>query len=279
MSDRDLWYLFHDELADIYEPVYLHQFVAHAAQYGLQYLSDANLYNLQPATLTPEAQETIDQIAGDDRVLREQYIDFIQCRRFHHTLLCRQGCKVVFPPAPQRLEELYISTAAMSVSRKPDLTEGVKEEFKGPLDSAMNTRHPVAKALLVALIKESPQAIAFDDVLARVGGELVRDEAAQILLATSLAGLTNLHTAPLPLTNRVAKRPVASPLARYQAKRGRALTTLTHSTVEGEGKFEIKLLPLLDGKHDAAALARKLRVTQRAVDQSLRKLARLGFLC
>ncbi len=191
MSDRDLWYLFHDELADIYEPVYLHQFVAHAAQYGLQYLSDANLYNLQPATLTPEAQETIDQIAGDDRVLREQYIDFIQCRRFHHTLLCRQGCKVVFPPAPQRLEELYISTAAMSVSRKPDLTEGVKEEFKGPLDSAMNTRHPVAKALLVALIKESPQAIAFDDVLARVGGELVRDEAAQILLATSLAGQTS----------------------------------------------------------------------------------------
>ena len=26
MTDRDLWYLFHDELADVYEPVYLHQF-------------------------------------------------------------------------------------------------------------------------------------------------------------------------------------------------------------------------------------------------------------
>jgi 2-polyprenyl-3-methyl-5-hydroxy-6-metoxy-1,4-benzoquinol methylase len=278
MTDRDLWLLFHDELAEIYEPVYFHEFVTHAEKYGLQYLSDANLYNLQPAGLTPEAQETLAQIAGDDRVLHQQYADFIQCRRFHHTLLCRQGLPIVYPPAPERIEELFICTAATSVSQQPDLTEGVEEEFKGPLASAMKTAHPIAKTLLVNLIQEAPQALSFDELLSRVGGNNERTGASEILLATSLAGLTDLRTSRLPLVNTVSRRPVASPLARYQALQGAPLTTLNHCTVEGEGGLELKLIPLLDGTRDHPALRRELRVKKRDLEVSLGKLAKLGFL-
>jgi methyltransferase-like protein len=282
MTDRDLWLLFHDELADVYEPVYLHQFVEHAERWGLQYLGDANLYNLQPATLTADAQETLVQIAGDDRVMREQYSDFIQCRRFHHTLLCRQGLDVRYPPAPQRIESLFVSTAATSVSPQPELAEGVEEEFKGPLDSGMKTGHPIAKALLVELIAESPQALSCDELFARIGGEASRAEVCQILLATSLGGLTDLHMDRRPLVGRVSARPVASPLARYQASQGWPLTTLTHCTVEtteqAKEELEMKLLPLLDGEHTHSMLRRKLRVGKRELEVALMKLARLGFL-
>src|ERR1051325_5645666 len=157
MTDRDLWLLFHDELADVYEPVYFHQFIEHAERFGLQYLADANLYNLQPASVTVEAQETISQIAGEDRVSRDQYVDFIQCRRFHHTLLCRRGLTIQYPPDPSTIEDLFISTSAISVSPRPDLREGVIEEFKGHLNSSMKTGHPVDKAVLAALIQEAPQ--------------------------------------------------------------------------------------------------------------------------
>ncbi len=278
ITDRDLWLLFHDELAEVYEPVYLYQFVERAEKYGLQYLSDANLYNLQPAAITPEAQETLAQIAGDDRVLREQYSDFIQCRRFHHTLLCRQGMKIVYPPTPQQIEKLFITTSATTVSPNPDLTEGVEAEFKGPLNSAMKTAHPIAKALLAALIRESPQALSFDELLGRVGGKKYRVHATQILLATSLAGVTELRTGRYPLVNTVSKCPVASPLARYQASQKSPLTTLTHGTVEAEGALELKLLPLLDGTRDLAALSRKLRMPRSDLEISLGQLAKLGFL-
>jgi methyltransferase-like protein/2-polyprenyl-3-methyl-5-hydroxy-6-metoxy-1,4-benzoquinol methylase len=284
MSDRDLWLLFHDELGETYEPVYLHQFLAHAHKYGLEYLADANFYNLQPSALTPDAQQALIAIAPGDRVLRQQYIDFIECRRFHHTLLCRPGQSIVFPPPPERIEQFFVSTAAAPVSESPDLTEGIEEEFKGPLGSAMKTANSLAKALLATLASQSPQALSFDDLLARANAGKLRNQAREILLAASVAGLTELHTRELPLVNRVSAHPVGSPLARYQAARGEPLTTLTHATVEAEGRLELKLLPLLDGTRDHRQLLSELRSLTRKrlrrtdLETSLASLARLGFL-
>jgi methyltransferase-like protein/ubiquinone/menaquinone biosynthesis C-methylase UbiE len=278
MTDHDLWLLFHDELGEIYEPVYLHEFLAHAEKHGLQYLADANLYNLQPANLTPEAQQAIAAITLDDRVLREQYADFIQCRRFHHTLLCRHGLPIADPPTPDRLEKLYVSTSATANPSPVDLAKDVTVEFKGPLASGMKTAHPVAKALMSVLIEASPQALSFRDLLRNSRSTRHRTEAAQILFAISLAGLTDLHTAPLPLTNKVTSHPIASPLARYQVAQGRPLTNLTHCTVDTRPGLELQLLPLLDGTRSLPTLARKLKRSQKDVDAILQNLARLGLL-
>ena len=46
--------LFHDELAAINEPVYFHEFAAHAARHGLQYLAEADFFEMQTGVL-PEA--------------------------------------------------------------------------------------------------------------------------------------------------------------------------------------------------------------------------------
>jgi methyltransferase-like protein/ubiquinone/menaquinone biosynthesis C-methylase UbiE len=278
MTDHDLWLLFHDELGEIYSPVYLHEFVARAAEHGLQYLADANLYDLQPANLTPEAQDAIAAITLKDRVLREQYADFIQCRRFHHTLLCRDGLRIADPPTPDRIEKLYIATSAVSDPSPVDLGKDVLVDFKGPLASGMKTAHPVAKALMAALIEESPQALSFGDLLRRSRSSRHRAEAAQILLAISVAGLTDLHTAPLPVTNKVTSHPIASPLARYQARKGRPLANLTHCTVETRPGIQLELLPLLDGKRSLQTLARKLKQSPKDLEKVLQNLARLGLL-
>ena len=142
----------------------------------------------------------------------------------------------------------------------------------------MKTAHPVAKALLAALIWEAPQSLAFDELLSAAGSDGVREQASQILLATSLAGLTDLHTGRLPLVNSVSARPVASPLARHQALKGGPLTTLTHCSLDGDTSTEMKLLPLLDGTRDHRALAKQLRLTKKDLQACLQKLAKLGFL-
>jgi methyltransferase-like protein len=236
MTDRELWALVHDELGDVYEPVYFHQFVEHAEQNGLQYLADANFYNLQDAAISPDAQAVLDEIAEDDRVLREQYADFIRCRRFHHTLLCRAGVELEFPVRASRVEGMFAVTAARAVS---------EDEFAGPWGAGMKTEHPAAKRIMFALIDAAPQALSFDELARRAEGG--REQTGQILLAMTVAGLTDLRTMRLPLTAKASERPVASPLARWQASRGLEVTSLSHATVRLEGDSDIRVLDALDG--------------------------------
>ena len=95
------------------------------------------------------------------------------------------------------------------------------------------------------LIDAAPQALSFDELVRGSRGR--REEVAQILLATTAAGVTELRTMPLRLTANVSEHPVASPLARWQASRGLDLTSLSHATVRLEGDSEIRVLAALDG--------------------------------
>jgi len=254
IRDREPWALFHDELGDIYEPVYFHQFIDHAATNGLQYLAEASLPDMEEGRLTPEAIATLDAIAGDNRVLREQYADFARCRAFRQTLLCHAEKEVDFPPKPERLADLYVSTAATAVS--PD-------EFRGPLNAGLKTEHPQTQAMLHALIEAAPQALSV--------AELKPD--LRILLATAMTGLVDLHTAPRPLSARPGPKPEVSPLARYQLATNLPLTTLHHATLMVEDPTERELILLLDGTRTQAALRQIPGVQER-----LMRFARLGLL-
>jgi len=256
MTDRELWALVHDELGDVYEPVYFHQFIEDAEQHGLQYLADANFYNLQDTAINPDAQAVLDEIAEDDRVLREQYADFIRCRRFHHTLLSKAGVELEFPVRPSRVEEMFAVTAARAVS---------EDEFAGPAGAGMKTEHPVAKRMMLELIDAAPQTLSFDKLAGRAASQ--REEISQILLAMTVSGLTELRTMPLPLTAKVSERPVASPLARWQASRRLELTSLSHATVRLDDS-EIRVLEVLDGSR------RREEFDARALEN----LARMGLL-
>jgi SAM-dependent methyltransferase len=254
IRDREPWALFHDELADIYEPVYFHQFIDHATAHGLQYLAEASLPDMEEGRLTPEATGTLDAIAGDDRVLREQYVDFARCRAFRQTLLCHAGNQVESPPKPERLADLYASTAATALS--PD-------EFRGPLNAGLKTEHPQTKAMLHALVEAAPQALS----VAGLQPDL------RILLATAMTGLVDLHTAPRLLSATPGPKPEVSPLARYQLARDLPLTTLHHATLLVDDPTDRELILLLDGTRTQAELKEIPDAQER-----LMRLARLGLL-
>ena len=56
----------------------------------------------------------------------------------------------------------------------------------------------------------------------------------ELLLEAFISGTVHLHAAPLPLTTTIDERPVASPLARWQARHGDQLTNLRHDLVRIE---------------------------------------------
>ena len=80
------------------EPVYFHEFVAHAGRHRLQFLCEAELVAMAYSGLTLEAKRVLDAL---DPLAREQYLDFAKCRRFRQTLLCHEGIAIERQPRPR----------------------------------------------------------------------------------------------------------------------------------------------------------------------------------
>ena len=260
--ERQPAYLYHDELEGVNHPVYFQEFLAHAGRFGLQFLSEANYHDMQPGTLPAPVVAQVDRAAGGNRILRDQYFDFMKCRMLRQTLLCHQDIALPDAPIAERVRLLYACSAAKPVSARPDLRPGVAEEFRGGHGSGVTTIHPFSKAVMQLLCEAWPETLDFPGLLASAT-QLTSEDAtpeglADILLATYAAGVIELHAGPAHCVARVSQFPVASELARSQARRGRLIATMRHTTIDAQDDKVRMLIGLLDGTHDFAALAREL---------------------
>jgi methyltransferase-like protein/2-polyprenyl-3-methyl-5-hydroxy-6-metoxy-1,4-benzoquinol methylase len=262
--------IYHDELAPFNSPVYFHQFMAHAGEYGLQYLSEANFFDTQIHTYPPKVREMLEQFGDEHVVQKEQYIDFLKCRTFRQTLLCRQGLKLTRNISPLKLTEFSLASLAQPVSQRLDLGAKVTEEFRGPKGARLQTDFPLAKAVLLHLNEVAPRALGWDELLdgaqSRLGnavnGAKSNDDLltlAEILLAAYGSGVVQLHLHTPRFAAEVSERPVASELSRWQARCGATtVTNLLHRNVEIEDELGRQLLPLLDGTRNHAAIIDEL---------------------
>jgi hypothetical protein len=123
LLDRGDASLLHDELAAVNEPVYFHEFVAHAGRHGLQYLAEADFFEMQTGAAPEPAADAL--VGVEDPVRREQYLDFLKGRTFRQTLLCRAEQAIDRAPRPGVIERLAVST---QVRARDDRT------FEGPTD-------------------------------------------------------------------------------------------------------------------------------------------------
>ena len=89
--EKDEAVLYHDDLSEVNDPVYFHEFAAHAAAHGLQYLGEADFFEMQDRLYPPHIAKELRELGERDVLLKEQYLDFLKLRRFRQTLLCRRG--------------------------------------------------------------------------------------------------------------------------------------------------------------------------------------------
>jgi len=282
--------LFHDELNQEYHPVYFHEFCAGAARLGLQYFTEANYFDTQAKQLPAEVAAEIERLAKGDRIVREQYFDFMKCRMFRQSLLCHQDIVVPPEPLPERLPRLRASSTAKPVSKEPDLRPGVAEEFRGWKGTAVAAAHPLTKAVMVLLAKAWPQSLSFTELAAAASaltGEPAEPQAlAEILRHVFVAGVVDLHTQPRQCVSHVSQFPVASTLARSQVRRGKSVTTALHVMMDSADERLCAFIGLLDGTRDVDALVRELAPSfhlpeaelAQGVRENLRLLAENGLL-
>ena len=79
-------------------------------------------------------------------------------------------------------------------------------------------------------------------------------------------GLVTLHLCPSKFALRPGSTPVASSLARWQARAGDSVITLRHVRITLNSARERHLLTLLDGTRDRAALARAMRAAPQTIN-------------
>jgi hypothetical protein len=285
LLDRSDETLFHDELAAVNEPVYFHEFASHAERFGLQYLAEADFFEMQTGVLPEPVSDELLRL--EDVVRREQYLDFVKGRMFRQTLLCRSELELDRSPEPLRLEDLAVSSPARPAG--PPDGEG-RMTFEGPTGSRLTTDHPLVTRALERIAAGWPGAVPVRELVP--GGASEEDRAALCgaMLRCYAGNLVQLHAVPPPLTTTVSDRPEASPLARHQARSGQLVTNLRHAGVRIDDDLGRRLVVLLDGTRDRPRLLEELSAFLReagrevppdlddGLERSLRGLAGLALL-
>jgi len=252
VAGREPSALFHDDLAAINEPVYFHQFAEHAARHGLQVLGDAELPTMGYAGLVPQMRNVLAQL---DPLAREQYLDFVRCRRFRQTLLCRAEVALDRELGPEKLDAFLIGAGG------PVRVKGASAKVE-----ELGADEALLQALLDEVADAAPRTLAADELAARVqartGGANPKANDARFMrglaLGAARAGAVQLHLHAPRLATDPGERPLAGAVARMQAAAGDIVTTLWHDSVKLDDEVARSLLQLLDGTRDRAALVAAL---------------------
>src|SRR5215813_2620286 len=102
--------LYHDRIGTVSTPAYFFQFVEHAAKHELQFLGEADFSELQYHIYPRETVELLERMASESVLLKEQYLDFLKCRRFRQTLLCHADVRLNREPDPRCLRDMFIAS-------------------------------------------------------------------------------------------------------------------------------------------------------------------------
>jgi SAM-dependent methyltransferase len=267
--------LLHDDLEEFNDPVYFHEFLAHASAHGLQYVAEAEFSEMQTAVVPEPGQQAL--LAVEDPVLRDQYLDFLKGRMFRQTLLCRAEASVDRSPRAAVVERLAFASPAV---RSEEPAADGRVVFAGPSGSTLSTDHPAVVAALEHAAECWPAALWVRDA----DGD--RAALSDALLRGFAANVVHLHACPPRLSRHPGDRPEASPLARLQAADGDFVTSLRHRSVRLDDELARRLVTLLDGTRDRAGLATALRPhtdladaeLDAALEHALAGLARLALL-
>lgn len=261
--------IFHEEFAEVNQPFYFNEFAGKLEPSGLQFLCEADPKLFNYGRVGPDARKMLDSF-DSDLLSREQYFDFIKCRRFRSSLIGHSTIQLRRDPGPEILKNFLISTDVRPASSEPNIVEDIAESFVNSKGTTFQTNHSLTKAAIVILDGESPRRIGFVDLIERSkdliapGSGFVTSEdtekTASFFMQLFYAGFIDLHRFQPDLVMVVSERPAASAFARRQVELGsETVTTLNGTNLKLDDKLASALLLLLDGTRDVEELNEEMK--------------------
>ena len=266
--------LAHDDISEPNDPVYFHEFMADASRAGLAFLAEALLGKMMGAGIAPEVRQALGPV---DRLIREQYLDFIFFRRFRETLLCHANALSRFVVQPHRALGMhaYATLDLRRAAAEPTPTAGMAA------DVAALTSH---------LLAQWPNSIPVGE-LAEWRNRMLPANAGQphqpiekLLAELYVASLVGLRTTPVNAVVTPGEFPVAFAAARWISREQEVVPTLYHEPIRLTDAAVRKLVGLLDGTRTRDDLIAAMAdifsgPNGRAhLDSSLNRLAREALL-
>jgi SAM-dependent methyltransferase len=282
LLERDPVTVFHDDLAPHNDPLYFHEFIEQAAAQELQFLAECEVGTMGLGGLSPDARAVLSAM---EVLTREQYLDFVRCRRFRQSLLCHAGVAVQRTPSAGRLQGLWVGCPGRVVVAPAGAETG---------GAQADPEHGRLSAMLDSLEAARPRLLAIDELHRRMQqhptlqrlAPLDAEALAKLVLKAALTGAVTLHARQPRLALTAGERPLGSAVARLQAETDDVVTNLRHQGVRLDDPVARKLLTLLDGNRDRAQLLTGMggdlapEPSSRAqqLEEHLRTLARLALL-
>jgi methyltransferase-like protein/SAM-dependent methyltransferase len=261
--------IFHDDLAEFYQPFYFHEFVSMLDENDLQFLSESEITAMSMHSFSKDVQEMISSL--ETIVEREQYLDFLRGRVFRQTLVCHKNIELNREIEPSKLNEFYISSPVRPLSENPDLINRKVEKFVGAKGAGVEIDHPLTKAALVYLGRTWANAVYFPELL---------EKSRQILEAEGFAtddwethdntttavlwqmfystGLIELYIDKPQISTETGEKPNVNRLARWQIKHGQNLSTRLGMSIKIEDEISHRLIELMDGTRTRAELLEEI---------------------
>ena len=254
-------YIYHEQLEEFNEPLYFHQFMARAEPHGLRYLGESRINTMVTGNFGPDVQKTL-AVLATDQIQTEQYLDFVRNRTFRETLLVRAEVTPNWEIVPERVYGLHAACGAKVTSKNVALATESPMQFQSRSGMVISASGPVFKAAMAAMIEAWPATVPFVELLqlavAKLGRLATNDDmpalALGLLNAYIASDLIELHAVPIRFARVPGETPAALVHARVRAADGHAtVSNRRHETVK-LSDISARLLPLLDGTRDRAAL-------------------------
>lgn len=266
------WYLFHDHLEKVNDPIYFHQFMEKASRYDLQYLGESDFSTMLTNNFSPKVAETLNRINRNNIIHTEQYMDFLRNRTFRQTLLCHKGVAIKRNLVPDDVKNLLVASPLVPEKEPVDFSAEANLSFKNNAGQNLQTNSPIIKAMIIVLKKYWPRAISISELFKEVMQEFEKIPALKQAMANvdenAVAGEVlrlfanrsiELYTWQADFVTMPGDRPKAGDLAVHLAKqKTNSVPNLRHEMI-GLSPASMFLLQFLDGTKNNDQLIEELR--------------------
>jgi methyltransferase-like protein len=262
MRNQSDHYVYHEQLEDVNDPLYFHQFIERATSRGLKYLGEARVSTMVSGNFGTDVQKEL-AVLATDQIQTEQYLDFVRNRTFRETLLVRAEQSPDWSISPERLYGLHVASAGKPVGKRVDLASDAPAQFRSRTGMVLGTSSRLFKATMLILAEQWPGTVPFAALLQQASAKLDRpvhdEDATQLALgllnAYLASDLVELHATPVLFARTAGEKPVALAHARVRAADGHATVANRRHEVVRLSDLALRLLPLLDGTRDRDSLA------------------------
>jgi SAM-dependent methyltransferase len=247
--------IFHDDLAEVWQPFYIREFAGLAAAHALQFVGEAVLGDMLPVGIDGPAREALDALEQASPIAYQQYLDFFRIRRFRRTLLCRDGRPLRRRPDPDAMRRFHYSAQLERVAVDDPHAPPGSCAFRNRLnDVTVTTGDPLHAAALERLLGAWPSTLGF----AALGvGDGDTSRFCAMLLDCLASSFLNVHLEGCSLPREAGERPEVWRVTRLEAALGNTLPSMHLGIVQIEDASVRRQLAACDGSHTRAELIRE----------------------